>query len=730
MKPCYVYNLFLNKTIIKHYSLRLSVVFVCVFFYLITLLSVNQSIANEFGELDTQKYPQTKIKKNLQDKYYRQALFFYFQNQPSLALQQLSYNKTRFNTIDNDAVLFEAGLQISLGLPQQAQQTLVHIIEQYQKTKIDIKESIKSSDSFNIENLNQQDLLVIALLQLAEQKIDHGDIVQTEQALAKIKHLPKGYYTQYYTLKQLVSWPEKPELVITDMMSSNSDIEREYSPYIMLNQALWLIQQQEYEQAFELLSFLKSHHIEEKQKGFWRSLFSYSTNAYDVIDSNSLQHKDNTPTSTSIDSLVENRALNDYARLLLAQMYVVQGRYSAAYQELEVFPEDSPHSEQALFLFAYSALKTKNYQEAQSMFTLLAQSFPYSNFTWQANGLLAYSYIEQNKMKQALVQYIAIEAEYKKGLSDLTNFQQLFSQQINLLQFSNVAAQISQHNEQTNAFSLSSNQLYIPKSPWLKKALSDVELSALYQQLLELDFLTKQLSQQQQKNDWLGEALILNKKRKNKIINTQQIKVHLTMVEHLKSMNMQLKQKLQLSTSLENGEVFANENERKWLARINNSKKNIDTIKLHQNTTKYNKRLKRIKGVLAWQLKMQLPARQWQHNKQLDELEQLLQYSMLRVDQVNTLLTENDSLLALEQRQLKITQEVGQLLESINQLRIKTNKNIKLKIESFISLQQEQLQRHILVTHRTMAKLIEDINKNKNKEKIQQAHNEKIQDGL
>ena len=65
----------------------------------------------------------------LAEKLYRKALFYYFQGESELALQQLAYNRVRLNKVDDNALLFEAGLQVSLGLYRQAEINLTTTIK-------------------------------------------------------------------------------------------------------------------------------------------------------------------------------------------------------------------------------------------------------------------------------------------------------------------------------------------------------------------------------------------------------------------------------------------------------------------------------------------------------------------------------------------------------------------------------------------------------------------------
>ena len=66
----------------------------------------------------------------LEDKLYRQALYFYFIGNYGEALKQISLNRQRFNSQSSQSRLFEAGLQVTVGLHHQARQSLYQLQKQ------------------------------------------------------------------------------------------------------------------------------------------------------------------------------------------------------------------------------------------------------------------------------------------------------------------------------------------------------------------------------------------------------------------------------------------------------------------------------------------------------------------------------------------------------------------------------------------------------------------------
>ena len=99
-------------------------------------------------------------KTDIADKYYRQALFHYFQGDAPRALVEVSRAELRLGELNNPSQLFKAGLQVSMGMQSQAQQSLLDF-DGYQSVNEE-----KSS--------NAQELLQVALLSLTEQFLEQG----------------------------------------------------------------------------------------------------------------------------------------------------------------------------------------------------------------------------------------------------------------------------------------------------------------------------------------------------------------------------------------------------------------------------------------------------------------------------------------------------------------------------------------------------------------------------
>ena len=68
---------------------------------------------------------------------------------------------------------------------------------------------------------------------------------------------------------------------------------------------------------------------------------------------------------------LQGQAIQDYAQLLLAQIYISQQRYELAFSELKAFPGESPYEESALFLFAFASQQVNQQDIAFNLLSLL-----------------------------------------------------------------------------------------------------------------------------------------------------------------------------------------------------------------------------------------------------------------------------------------------------------------------------------------------------------------------
>jgi len=677
---------------------------------------------------------QAPINTNLHKKYYQQALYYYFQSNYSAALNIISDSKLRLKSLDQTSQLFTAGLQVSLGLQEQAKQSLLLFdhMQRESKERLSSEKPFEKQTQKNQHKAKSEQLLVLALLSLTEQFIAQGEVMQAQQTLAKIPQVTQRYYQQYHVLSQLAYWPKQPDLL---PMSGQEGYQKKQnvdaslhdvvykSPYIQLNNALRLIEEEKYTQAISLLAMIKNSRWQAAEQTFWQLLFATDKDF-------SLEKQ--------AEEQLQNQAVNDYARLLLAQLYTQQEAYEKAFFELKTFPQQSPYTEPALFLFAFSAQQVKQHTTALSLLTLLHEQYPYSHLGWQAGLLMAKQVTEQKGLAQGWQAYQKVEHFFLATIEKLNHFEKSYSTNAELLSFSTTttANHKAVKNHLTTPFIEHlklEKKLYAPESVWLQQALYDTTLNSLYQQLVELTVLAQHNQKLQHKNDWIAETINLNTQRKAGIAASQititQQGAYEKLLEKRASLSAALA--LALSDPQQHGFAFANEKEQVLLDRLQRSKENLADIINYSNDhgnkdeqaniDDYQQRLTRISAVLTWQISQRFPQRAWQHRQQLAALDKNLKdveslqkkISQLSVDTLTGQKTH--SLSQLSNRKIKADKQINQLNKHLKQLKSKVSLNIRIKVAYYIDQQRTLLTQHLLTTRSAMAVVLEKMSTNDKK---------------
>ena len=384
------------------------IVFFCCSISLTALISLPaQAINTENKKLN--------LKTNLPQKYYQQALYYYFQGHYSDALNIISQSKSRLGYIEPSAQLFLAGLQIRIGLQEEARENLLQLSTNLpflsQSTPY-IQSEVEDKFTASYENL-----LVLALLSLAEQYIERDEITLAQKTLKQINKVPLRHYQKYHVLSQLAYWPLQPELIQPSMKisiqgSEASSLHEDVkpSPYIELNNALRLIEMGKFEQGTLLLSAIKQGSWQASEKSFFQSVFSNDSQV-------SIEKERN--------EKIQNQAIIDYARLLQSHLYVQRGLYEKAFAELQYFPLESAYADPALFLYAYSALKIKDHASVFNLLSLLQKQSPNSTLSWQSHLLFAQLITEQRGLHQGLQAYQNVEAFFLSTIEKLKKFEKV-----------------------------------------------------------------------------------------------------------------------------------------------------------------------------------------------------------------------------------------------------------------------------------------------------------------
>jgi len=221
--------------------------------------------------------------------------------------------------------------------------------------------------------------------------------------------------------------------------------------------------------------------------------------------------------------------------------------------------------------------------------------------------------------------------------------------------------------------------------------------------------LTEHLLQLKQKNYWLADTITLNQSRKSQITKQQQDIDYQAVLNNFRLKRDKLNQALARAKNIKNGQAFADKDQQLWLSRINNSQQSLELLEGKRDITDYQERLDRVAGVLAWQLKQSYVERLWQHQKQLNAIDNSLLKVNKQLVSFEALAKSDARLVNVTQRQTQASNEINALLASVDLLRINTDKNIRNKVLSFINSQKDLLNEHLLDTRRATADVLEKI---------------------
>lgn len=664
------------------------------------------------------------VKTNIHEKYYQQALYYYFQGNYSGALAIINQSKSRLNSIEPSVQLFEAGLQVKIGLQEEAKQNLRLLSSKQSEQGNTLDSTVQNASELHNKpyKIEIDHLLVLVFLSLSEQYIEQGDLNQARETLAKINHIPPSYYQQYHVLNQLAYWPEKPDLLPLTFLKNDKNVQRDnadlnrfekHTPYIQLNQALRFIEKGNFEDAITLLSRIKKGSWQASEQSFFQLLFSDSSLS---------------PQGYQAEEQIQFQAINDYAKLLLAYLYTQQESYEKAYVELKTFPQQSPYTESALFLYAFSAQQSKQHTTALSLLTLLHEQYPYSTLGWQASLLMAKQITEQQGLSNGWQAYQNIEKFYLNTIEQLNVFERAFANHSDLQSFSAVEIPKGVFSKkhfktaiQTNLFA--TTKAYEPESIWLQQALYEPSLSHLYQQLSDATELIKNSQSLQVKSNEILDIINLNTTRKQRISASEKILAKQDVYNNLLAKRENIASKLlkAVNDPQQLGVAFANEEEQHWLDRLNMSKQNLSFIVKHSHEEdqaaiiNYQERLNRLNSVLAWRLTQSFPHRSWQHKQQLIELDNTMDQLSDLQQNVSSLLSSTSrdqsesTLVPFINRQMFIKTKINPVISKLTELKEKISLKIRNKITEYCNGKRTLLAQHLLTTRKAMTVVLENM---------------------
>lgn len=518
----------------------------------------------------------------------RTALYAYYDSDPLTALTEIAAAAVRGKTGNNsvhgtsaynaDARLLEAGIRLGYGLDRSARTLLGELAASGQLKP----ERLTTARLFLARSYLRQ-----GLPQLAAPLLDDSQAHGEQQAAELL-----------YWRQQLALTLGQPLPALPDELPRS-----ELLPYIHFNQAVALANSGEREPALAQIEAARQalrHRPATRgwNWAFWRGWFAPK------------------PLPLASD---ERDALIDQLALAEGQLALTARDGAAAMQALLEVRQQGPASSEALLRYGLAATLAGDGQLAVSVWQQLAQRPDLTPVTLQVFLAMGWALEQRGLIDDALRGYEQAEQRYLLALAELDQARQQFSAE-QLLASLNGPDQQQQQSQQ---------QLSPQLSPLLRPWLARNSSQALVGQLRDLDELGQTLAQREQSLEALAQMVAARAERhRSRVARLEQLAPE----PRIADFEQQLATiRQQLASAEADPAQLATADENQWLQRIARSHGVVTRLTGDKRQPRYGERLRRVEGVLAWQLADQQPIRLQQQRLALKGLEQ--QLAELKVQQ-------------------------------------------------------------------------------------------------
>ncbi|WP_156904912.1 hypothetical protein [Ferrimonas senticii] len=632
------------------------------------------------------------------EKLYRQALYFYFNGEPQQALIQLQLNQQRYQRDTGKSRLFGAGLQVSLGLHQQASDTLNQLVNNRQLLTTDGRQ-----DQRHLNRAEQ--LLLIATMQLAQQRLDQQQPQQAQAELNRLQALPLAaidtpYRSHYQLLQQLANWPQQVNLSEPQPALATAPIEHWY---LQLNRALWHLQQQQPLQAEPLLREVRDAPHAVAPQPFWQWLFMPWQTPQPLQQLTPLQQ--------------ERQALADHATLLLGQLALSQGRPAQAATTLAQMPQQSAYGAEAMALYAEALAQQQQHQAAANIYRQLSDRYRYSPYGWQALLQRADQMAAWGQPRQALTLY----QQAAEQLNDIQRQLGQFASRYNSGLAAEIAAELAvlgsaqaatdkPTDDHHDANATPQLQTAATASPWLTLAKQQPQFAALYQQRTALQSLATSLAAQQQRLAWTEHNIELNQQRRSQLQQQHDRQTISATIAALHQQRHALAQQLVSDDKqFPQGQALASVAQRQSLKRLERSQQRVEHLRGTPLTQDYQARLARLQGVINFELHSNYPSAAWGHQKRLQQLDDALAQLTATEQSLATQQPGLADLSQLQQRQAQLAQRFVLQQRQLSRLLLQTQQALSTAIGDFVQQQQQRLRQLSVANQHRIAAVLEQL---------------------
>lgn len=518
-----------------------------------------------------------------------QVLFSFYQGDHYGALLQQELMNSEFlkEEQQQQMALLKGGLSLSYGLTRQAQQVFEELLNQQSGN------STQAMAWFWLGKIHYQQNdyrgAQAAFEQLENKKVRKKLDSEQQQEMR---------YMQAQIAMQLA--PDKVEKHLNELGTRSI-----YRAYINFNRGVDLLDSEQREQGIAWLQ--QAYQTPEKaiNRGWLSRWFAPS----------------------EVQRLAEHQALNDRIQLALGYGFMQADQSQMAVDAFTKVHEQSLDTHAAMLGYGWALAQQKDFEKALSVWHQLIRQPDAGLYAYEAMLASAYAFEQVDANIQALDMLNNAQDQYEKRLANIVDIQQDVNGVDYFQPFIEGLTARYQRDERKR-FLVSDSVDALPV--WIDNAMaiqlwSQPDTHALIQQLIDIETQLEQLQRWQQ--DIAHFHLLVDERedeaaRRNEQVQTQDFEQQLN---NLSEQVRQLSARINTAEREQHPELLADAQSLVHQKRVEKAQTTYNRI-LAQKALKpsYAERLKRLQGLINWQLSEDFPDNLWQSKKRLVELGRLL----------------------------------------------------------------------------------------------------------
>jgi hypothetical protein len=563
------------------------------------------------------------------EKHYQQALYAYFQGDFAQALlhialleqaspQALQLVPAHLRNEPLEPILLKGAISLAYGLEDQAAAIFQQSLNQY----------------------SDPEKRTFAWFLLGQTYYQQGRFQQAQQAFSALTPADSQAYldqssrdTLVYSQAQLAAYfgTEEPGAWLSQLSADSI-----YLPYLQYNQALVFLQQGKSQEAINQLRQLS----EPQQSSFGAFVDGWLSPLW--------QAEEPSDSDKNLSQAEERLALRDRANLSLGYVLLQQNQAPEAYRVFAKVRRAGLDGDAALLGYGWAAAKNDELQNALGIWQALMQ-LPYdSSFSLEAYLASAYAYEQAFAPKQAVQ---VLDQGVKRFNSALQQIH-LAQEQVQTPAYILDLAKHFDPQPLDSANTGFSQHDAAPTTSILSRVVYAAVVSNHFRQ--KLDALKQSVRIQQQLEEWQGRLVsyhvMLDERqtaREAEAKNMLQDRIF-DRLPTLQARRDELKQELEGSASQGSNVSLMSTEFQAWQQRLEGAKRKWQSIQVRRQAlgqapldAAYQQRLTRIDGVLRWQASEAYPAKYWQTQRVLKDVDDALSAASLQ---------QQDLLTAINQR--------------------------------------------------------------------------------